>query len=209
MYQINNHRYLLQHPPSQVLQPASLCEKTSHDPVLSPAQLLHTPAVRDAGPCQGALTLYLYSRLPSLLLQDPLPVCDRSRMQKIMPMMREMSQRFPDCPLACLEEQIHTDISFTLFSDQTFNTAWTMWNLPANRTKEDSVWMEIYYSSLTTQVTKFQPAHILDILSTIGGTIGLFLGGSLFSIIETLAIVGLLFVSVSKNFVVFFKSNNK
>ena len=126
-----------------------------------------------------------------------------------MPMMREMSQRFPDCPLACLEEDIHTDISFTLFSDQTFNTAWKLWNLPANRTKEDSVWMEIYYSSLTTQVTKFKPVQILDILSTIGGTIGLFLGGSLFSIIETLAIFGLLLVSFSKSLVCLWKSNNK
>ena len=120
-----------------------------------------------------------------------------------------MSQGFPDCPLVCLEEHIHTDISFTLFSEQTFNTAWKLWNLPGNRTKEDSVWMEIYYKSLTTQVTKFKPVHLLDILSTIGGTIGLFLGGSLFSIIETLAIIGLLFVSVSKNFIFLFKSNNK
>ena len=130
-------------------------------------------------------------------------------MQKIMSSMREMSQRFPDCPLACLEEHIHTDISFTLFSDQTFNTAWKLWNLPANRTKEDSVWLEIYYKSLTTQVTKFKPVDLLDILSTFGGTIGLFLGGSLFSIIETLAIFGLLLVSFSKSLVCLWKSNNK
>ena len=146
---------------------------------------------------------------PSVTLQDPQTVCDRWRMQKIMPMMRKMSQRFRDCPLACVEEHIHTDISFTLFSDQTFNTAWKLWNLPANRTKEDSVWMEIYYASLTTQVTKFKPVHLLDILSTIGGTIGLFLGGSLFSIIETLAIVSLLFISFSNRFVSLWKSNNK
>ena len=130
-------------------------------------------------------------------------------MQKIMPMMREMSQRFPDCPLACLEEQIQTEISFTPFSDQSFNKAWRLWDLPGNRTKGDSVWMEIYYSSLTTQVTKFKPVDLLDILSTIGGTIGLFLGGSLFSIIETLAIIGLLFISLSKKFVTLCKSNNK
>ena len=130
-------------------------------------------------------------------------------MQKIMSSMREMPQWFPDCPLACLEEHIHTDISFTLFSDQTFNTAWKLWNLPANRTKEDSVWLEIYYKSLTTQVTQFKPVHLLDILSTIGGTIGLFLGGSLFSIIETLAIIALLLVSVSKSLVYLWKSNNK
>ena len=127
----------------------------------------------------------------------------------IMSSMREMPQKFPDCPLACLEEHILTDISSTLFSDQTFNTAWKLWDLPANRTKEDSVWLEIYYKSLTTQVTQFKPVHLLDILSTIGGTIGLFLGGSLFSIIETLAIVALLLVSVSKSLVCLWKSNNK
>ena len=117
-----------------------------------------------------------------------------------------MSGRLRECPLACLEEHINTDISFTLFSDQTFNTAWRLWNLPGNRTKEDSVWMEIYYKSLTTEVTRFKPTEILDILSTIGGTIGLFLGGSLFSILETLVIIGLLLFSFSKSLFSLFQS---
>ena len=124
-------------------------------------------------------------------------------------MLRAMSKKLKECPLACLEEHIDTDISFTLFSDKTFSTAWKLWKLPANRTKEDSVWMEIYYKTLTTQVTRFKPTDILDILSTIGGTIGLFLGGSLFSIIETLVIIALLFVSFSKSLFLLFKSNNK
>ena len=143
------------------------------------------------------------------MFQYPLPVCKRSEMQRVMPMLRAMSKKLKECPLACLEEHIDTDISFTLFSDKTFSTAWKLWKLPANRTKEDSVWMEIYYKTLTTQVTRFKPTDILDILSTIGGTIGLFLGGSLFSIIETLVIIALLFVSFSKSLFLLFKSNNK
>ena len=143
-----------------------------------------------------------------LRLQDLLPVCGRSRMQEVIPRMREMPQKVGECPLACTEEHIQTDISFTLFSDQTFNTAWRLWNLPGNRTKEDSVWMEIYYKSLTTEVTRFKPTEILDILSTIGGTIGLFLGGSLFSIIETLVIIGLLLVSFSKSLFFLCQSNS-
>ena len=129
-------------------------------------------------------------------------------MQEVIPRLREMSQQLGDCPLACLEEHIDTDISFTLFSDHAFNTAWKLWNLPGNRTKEDSVWMEIYFKSLTTQVTRLKPTEILDVLSTIGGTIGLFLGGSLFSIIETLVIICLLLVSFSKNLFLLFKSNS-
>lgn len=77
--------------------------------------------------------LPLYGTLD--LAQDSLPVCRRGRMQEVMPRLREMSRTLRECPLACLEEHINTDISFTLFSDQTFNT----------------VWMEIYYKSLTTE----------------------------------------------------------
>ena len=50
---------------------------------------------------------------------------------------------------------------------------------------------------------------ILDILSNIGGTIGLFLGGSLFSIIESLAIVILMVISLIKTLLFFCNSQQK
>ena len=77
------------------------------------------------------------------------------------------------------------------------------------RTKEDCVWVELYYKSLTTEVTKFKPMGILDILSNIGGTIGLFLGGSLFSIIESTAIMILMFISCVKTMLFFCNSQQK
>ena len=37
-------------------------------------------------------------------------------------------------------------------------------------------------------MTKYEPFTIYDLLSSIGGTLGLFLGGSIFSIFESLLI---------------------
>ena len=138
-----------------------------------------------------------------------LPICRREIMQKMMPMMRSMSLETPECPVACLEEHVETHQSFTLLSDESFKMAWKLWEMPGNRTKEDCVWLELYYRSLTTQVTTFKPLGILDILSNIGGTIGLFVGGSLFSIIETLAIFVLMIFSIIKTILFFCNSQEK
>ena len=48
------------------------------------------------------------------------------------------------------------------------------------------------------QVTTFTPMNVLDILSTVGGMLGLFLGGSLFSLIELIYDSTLVFNSISK-----------
>ena len=153
--------------------------------------------------------LPLYGTL-DLVEGGPLPVCGRKEMQWMMPMMRSISLHHPDCPTACLAETVDTEHSFTLLSDDSFSMAWKLWNLPGeNRTKEDCVWLELYYKSLTTKVTEFKPMGILDILSNIGGTIGLFLGGSLFSIIESLAIVILMVISLIKTLLFFCNSQQK
>ena len=152
--------------------------------------------------------LPLYGTLD--LSEDLLPVCGREVMQKMMPMMRSISLNHPQCPVACLVEQVETENSFTLLSDESFNMAWKLWKLPGeNRTKEDCVWVELYYKTLTTKVTKFNPMGILDILSNIGGTIGLFLGGSLFSIIESTAIAILMLISLLKTMLFFCNSQEK
>ena len=153
--------------------------------------------------------LPLYGTL-DLVEGGPLPVCRREIMQKMMPLMRSVSMETPRCPPACVVEQVETDLSFNLLSDESFNMAWNLWKLPGgNRSKEDCVWLELYYKSLTTQVTTFKPMGILDILSNIGGTIGLFLGGSLFSIIESVAIAILMVISVTKSILLFCNSQNK
>ena len=114
-------------------------------------------------------------------------------MQQMMPMFRDSSNLDPkilqkmqdDCPLACVEEYIDADMSFTLVSEESHRRAWKLWSdLPANRTKEDALFMELYFKTLNVEVTKFEPFTIYDLLSTIGGTLGLFLGGSIFSLFE-------------------------
>ena len=128
----------------------------------------------------------------------PLPVCGRKIMQMMMYMMRSMPMDTPKCPMACVEEHVETHQSFTLLSDNSVKRVGNLWKLPGNMSKEDCVGLELYYKTLTTQVTTFKPLAILDLISYIGGTLGLFVGGSLFSIIETLAIFILIIFSVVK-----------
>ena len=139
----------------------------------------------------------------------PLPVCGRQIMQKMMMMMRMMPLDTPKCPMACVEEHVETHQSFTLLSNDAVSRVGNLWKLPGNMTKEDCVWLELYYKTLTTQVTTFKPLGILDMISNIGGTIGLFVGGSLFSIIETIAIFILMIFSVLKTILFFCNSQSK
>ena len=119
------------------------------------------------------------------------------------------------CPLACKKETIDTDISFTLMSEESARRAFKMWGMPANRTKDDVVFMELFFKTLDTevcsylkqkewgdffcfiQVTKFDPFTIMDLLSSIGGTLGLFLGGSIFSLFEFMLIAIFFCISMS------------
>ena len=100
------------------------------------------------------------------------------------------------CPTACIEETIDTDLSFNLVSEESHNRAWKLWQLPANRTKDDAVFMELFYKTLDVEVTKFDPFTFSDLLSSIGGTLGLFLGGSIFSLFEFMLVLGFFLVSM-------------
>ena len=100
------------------------------------------------------------------------------------------------CPTACIEETIDTDLSFNLVSEESHNRAWKLWQLPANRTKDDAVFMELFYKTLDVEVTKFDPFTFSDLLSSIGGTLGLFLGGSIFSLFEFILVFGFFLVSM-------------
>ena len=61
------------------------------------------------------------------------------------------------CPLACEEDNIDVDMSFTILSDENFEKGWNMWSqLPRNRTKYDALFMEIYFASLRTQAKVIQ-----------------------------------------------------
>ena len=131
-------------------------------------------------------------------------------MQQIMPMFRDTSNLDPelvmkmqeDCPLACEEEYIDADMSFTLVSEESHQRAWKLWSdLPANRTKEDAVFMELYFKTLNVDVTKFEPYTIYDLLSSIGGTLGLFLGGSIFSLFEFILVTSFFSMSMFTLFV--------
>ena len=91
------------------------------------------------------------------------PMCNRTTMQMMMPILRRTSVN-PDpvweshleeqCPLQCVEEFIDTSMSFSLVSDDSHDRAWKLWPLPQGRTKEEAVWMELFFKTLTVQVKK-------------------------------------------------------
>ena len=117
------------------------------------------------------------------------------------------------CPQACVRETVEADISFTLMSDESAARAFKMWGMTRERTKDDVVFMELFFKTLETevschlerglqvifriQVTKFDPFTVMDLLSSIGGTLGLFLGGSIFSLFEFVLIATFACISMS------------
>ena len=96
-------------------------------------------------------------------LVNTLPMCNRTTMQMMMPILRRSTVN-PDaeweahleeeCPQQCLEEYIDTDMSFNLVSDHSHERAWKLWQLPEGRTKEDAVWMELFFKTLNTHVSQ-------------------------------------------------------
>ena len=141
-------------------------------------------------------------------------ICNRSTNQKMMNAMSLMDNI--TCPSACIEEWIELSSSFTLLSNEIFENACSEWKGCNGLTKEEAVWMDLYFSSLQTQVsgsgwkgwklvtfqvTHIAPQQLIDCLSSIGGSLGLFLGGSIFSLIETFIIVTLFLTSIAKRFI--------
>ena len=115
-----------------------------------------------------------------------------------MPVLRDFTKIGPSllkeiteaCPRSCKEEFIDTQMSFTSVSEESHNRAWKLWpSLPQNRTKDDALFMELFFKTLEVEVTKVEPSTFFDLLSSIGGTLGLFLGGSIFSLFEFMLIL--------------------
>ena len=132
-------------------------------------------------------------------------ICKRDIMQQMMPLLRDftkidvslMKQISEECPRSCHEEFIETQMSFTSVSEESHNRAWKLWpSLPQNRTKDDALFMELFYKTLEVEVTKVEPSTFFDLLSSIGGTLGLFLGGSIFSLFEFLLVAGFFSMSM-------------
>ena len=108
----------------------------------------------------GCRILPLYGSL-DLDSNDSLPVCGREAMWMMMPMMRMasrdnmMREAEALCPRDCWQEEILTQMSFTVMSEEKFEDALKVWrDFPAELTKEDVVSMEIFFESLTAQVQK-------------------------------------------------------
>ena len=64
----------------------------------------------------------------------------------------EAAQMLEACPQACVMETVEADISFTLMSEETAARAFRMWGMPEDRTKDDVVFMELFFKTLETEV---------------------------------------------------------
>ena len=91
-------------------------------------------------------------------LDSPLPMCNRSNIQKLMKMMNKMKKdnaTLLTCPKACIEEHVETSVSFTSLSEEQVKSTSTAWNLTKlAHSKDDVVIMEVYFSSSQTEVGK-------------------------------------------------------
>jgi hypothetical protein len=83
-------------------------------------------------------------------LNMSIPTCNGSNIQQMMSSLSKMDEVI--CPAACIEENIETSISFTIQSDKMFEKTLKTWKLPTGLTKEDSVTMDLYFTSLMTDV---------------------------------------------------------
>ena len=58
------------------------------------------------------------------------------------------------CPQACIQETVEADISYTLLSEEIAARAFKMWGMPEDRTKDDVVFMELFFKTLETEVSR-------------------------------------------------------
>ena len=58
------------------------------------------------------------------------------------------------CPQACIQETVEADISFTLMSEESAARAFRMWGMPEDRTKDDVVFMELFFKTLEAEVSR-------------------------------------------------------
>ena len=49
-------------------------------------------------------------------------------------------------------QEIDTEISFTLMSEQSAQRAWCLWGMPESSTKDDALFMELFFKTLDVKV---------------------------------------------------------
>ena len=80
-------------------------------------------------------------------LDSPLPLCNRSVIQKMMKTLKSMmNTSHPTCMPACVEEHVELSSSFTVLTDQQVEASTAAWNLTSLQ-KEDVILMEVFFSS--------------------------------------------------------------
>ena len=116
-------------------------------------------------------------------------------MQKVAQLFQNSSTT-SSCRPACLEETLSTSVSSSPIQDSIWPNAIEAWGISKDVKKDDMTVVEIYYTTLTVPTTTIRPLGVINLLSTIGGSLGLYLGGSLFSIVELFFIILLFTVSI-------------
>ncbi|CAF1029306.1 unnamed protein product [Brachionus calyciflorus] len=97
----------------------------------------------------------------------------------------------PECPLECEMISFTKTISVNKYSNDAFDMMMSKkLNLSNRKISEDIAQVNVYYESLDhTEIVEFATMDFVDLLSSIGGIAGLFLGISVLSLVEILEIV--------------------
>jgi hypothetical protein len=92
----------------------------------------------------------------------------------------------PLCPLECDSIKYDTSISFTKFSENEFLSLFEL-----NGTVNNLISIDIYYENLEyTRISQLPKMDFFDMISNIGGDLGLFIGISFLSFAEIIEIFG-------------------
>jgi len=92
----------------------------------------------------------------------------------------------PLCPLECDTIKYETSISFTKFSEKEFLALYEI-----NGSVDNLVSIEIYYDNLEyTSISQLPKMNTFDLIASIGGNLGLFIGISFLSFAEIIEILG-------------------
>ena len=134
--------------PHQALQPAALHQDRDDEGLRTHIQMQYP--------------LHVWHRW----LETSTPMCDRSNTQKMMDMLSMMDNI--TCPFACISEWIDTSISFTLLSDSMFQNACKHWKICDGLTKQDAAWMDLYFTSLQTEVSTINHQDKSSLLDFVG-----------------------------------------
>ena len=113
---------------------------------------------------------------------------------------------FTKCPLECETERFEYSVGFSNFPPKNYFQEQSSFNpefqdKTYDELKQTVLKLSVRYRHLsTTYITQEQKTSIADLVATIGGTLGCFIGASMLSLVEIIELLIQLLIAVCKSF---------